>query len=120
MPCFPGRPLATVSAAPGSAEDVTTNFDGTTRLWDLATGHQIGSSFTPLRSNWLVASVLRTGGGSRSSSRTARRGRTRSRQACGKRRPAAASRNLTLTEWRQFVGAIPYQKVYPESPAANS
>ena len=117
-----GGPLGTVSASPASPEYATTNFDGTTRLWDPRTGSQIGSSFTPLLAAYIGASISPDGRwlAILSQSGTAwtfpLSERVWGQQAC-----RAASRNLTPTEWRQFVGPTqPYGKVCPQYPLLKS
>ena len=110
-------PIGMVSAEPHSSFFVTTNFDGTTRLWDLTSGQQVGSSFTPLESRWMGASISPDG---RSLAILAADGTawifplsegTWANQAC-----RVASRNLTRTEWSQFIGDRPYAKVCPQYP----
>ncbi|HXJ62677.1 MAG TPA: WD40 repeat domain-containing protein, partial [Actinomycetota bacterium] len=117
-----GGPLGTVSASPATPEYATTNFDGTTRLWDPTTGTQIGSTFTPLSANFVGAStsadgrwlaILRQDGTAWTFPLSQR---VWEQQAC-----RAASRNLTPTEWRQFIGPTqPYAKVCPQYPLPKS
>jgi class 3 adenylate cyclase/WD40 repeat protein len=112
-----GGPLATVVASPGAHDYVTTDYDGTTRLFDLGSGHQIGSSFTPLQAQFNGVSISPDGrwmailAGDGTASTFPLSESVWAAQAC-----RAASRNLTLTEWRQFVGAAPYVKVCPQYP----
>jgi class 3 adenylate cyclase/WD40 repeat protein len=117
-----GGPLGTVSASPASPEYATTNFDGTTRLWDPTTGTQIGSSFTPLSANFVGASISADG---RWLAALRQDGTAwtfpLSQQAWEQQACRAASRNLTPTEWRQFIGPTqPYAKVCPQYPLLKS
>ncbi|MDP9331257.1 MAG: AAA family ATPase [Actinomycetota bacterium] len=116
-----GGPLGSVSAVPNASLYVTADFDGTTKLWDLASGQQVGSSFTPLGARWMAAPVSADGStlvafaqdGSAWSFPLSRS--EWAQQAC-----RIAGRNLTPTEWSQFVGDRPFVKVCPQYPLARS
>jgi WD40 repeat protein len=57
-----GGPVGSVVAVPNSSLFATTNFDGSTKLWDLNSCQEIGSSFTPLVARWLGAAISPDGG----------------------------------------------------------
>ena len=99
----------------------TSNFDGSTKLWDLNSGQEIGSSFTPLVARWMAAAVSPDG---RTLAILAMDGnawvfpspsREWAQHACD-----VAGCNLTSTEWSQFVGDRPYAKVGPQYALPSS
>ena len=57
-----GGPVESMATEPHSPFYLTTNFDGTTKLWDLATGQEVGTSLTP-QLNALTAASVTPGGG---------------------------------------------------------
>jgi WD40 repeat protein len=117
-----GGPLSAVASVPGAAEYFSADYDGTTRLWDLASNTQIGSSFTPLQAVFLGMSISADGhwlallGDNGTAWTFPLSERLWEQLAC-----RAASRNLTVTEWRQFVGpSQPYGKVCAQYPLPRS
>ena len=116
-----GGAVGSVATEPDAPFYLTTNFDGTTKLWNLGSGQEVGTTFTPQLNTITSASVTPDGGVVSVASQLGTvwtfplSPQGWMRDAC-----AVAGRNLTATEWAQFVGDRPYQKVCPQYATPSS
>ena len=109
--------MESVAPEPHAPYFLTSNFDGTTKIWSMASGQEVGTSLTPQENVLMMASVTPDGS---QVSIASQLGTVwtfpLSPSAWNDDACLVAGRNLTPTEWAQFVGARRYEKVCPQYP----